>query len=164
MTLPRSTREGRCQFHAWVAESETPGWEQCARCGNRRRARSPAPAKKPIKKGRGFAASKAQQEKVRGMACACCGLMADESLYTVIDPAHLCARGMGGCDHEDCVVPLCRGCHEAFDQGQLELAKFLEPTYRREVAHCVTHLGLEGTRIRLAPSQYRRSTPDGKAA
>lgn len=121
--------------------------------GTQRRTRS------TLKAGRGFAASKAQREKVRGMACAFCGEMADE--YLAIDPAHVCARGMGGCDEPECVIPLCRGqlsgvgCHRLFDEGLLDLIAKLEPAFRAEVAHAVMHLGLEGARVRLAPSQYR---------
>jgi hypothetical protein len=120
------------------------------------------PSRGSLKRGRGMAASKAQREKVRGMACVGCERMAAE--YLRIDPAHLCARGMGGCDEPECVVPLCRslhgGCHRRFDAGELDLLPMLEPRFRAEVAHCVTHLGLEGTRVRLAPSCYRPKARD----
>lgn len=114
--------------------------------------------KPTLRRGRGFAAHAAQRDKVRGRACAACGQMADE--YRAIDPAHLCARGLGGCDDPACVIPLCRtmdgGCHGRFDRGELDLAPYLEPGYRAEVAHCVTHLGLYGTLRRLSPSSEWR--------
>ena len=118
-----------------------------------------------LKPGRGFAAFKEQRDKVRGMACVCCGSMQDE--FTAVDPAHVCSRGMGGCDDPLCVIPLCRradgsGCHRVFDAGALYLLPSLEPQYRAEVAHAVMHLGLEGTRRRLAPSLYARD--EGRAA
>ena len=70
------------------------------------------------------------------MRCAACG--GTER----VDPAHLVARSQGGCDHPDCVVPLCRACHRAFDDGALELLPYLEPRYRRELAHGLRHLSL----------------------
>lgn len=140
-----------------------PGVEECVNCGARREAKSAAAGSDTVrlstlKPGRGFAASKEQREKVRGMACAVCGEMTGE--YTVIDPAHICSRGMGGCDDSACVIPLCRyatgqGCHDDFDHGKVDLIAKLEPRFRAEVAHAVLHLGLEGTRRRLAPSLYK---------
>lgn len=129
--------------------------------------RTDAPARRStLKPGRGFAASPVQREKVKGMACVGCGAMQNE--WTIIDPMHLCARGMGGCDDPLCVVPGCRtatgGCHPAFDEGELDLIAKLEPAHRAEVAHAVMHLGLEGTRRRLAPSLYERRAAGTEAA
>lgn len=171
MTLPKKDRAGRCAFHAWVAEPETPGWEQCLQCGRRRRAKAEKaaldvklklggdPALKrgsSLKRGRGFAASPKQQEKVRFAACAYCGQMRDE--YRTIDPAHITPRGgHGGCSEPDCVIPLCRtfdgGCHRAFDAGELDIVAQLEPTYRKEIAHAIGHMGLVGTLRRLEGRQ-----------
>lgn len=89
-------------------------------------------------------ASPLQREKVRGQRCANC-------LRPGCDPAHIASRAQGGCNHTDCVVPLCRACHDAFDQRRLDLLPALEPHYRRELAHALMHLGLEGLRRRLTP-------------
>jgi hypothetical protein len=39
--------------------------------------------------------------------------------------------------------------HRAYDTGRLELLPYLEPRWRREVAHAVLHLGLIGAYYRL---------------
>ena len=93
-----------------------------------------------LKQGRGFAASKAQREKVAGLPCINCGREASE--YVAIDPAHLWPRGMGGCDDELCVGPLCRdqagGCHRLFDEGKLDiLAKLIDRGYFAEMGHAI---------------------------
>jgi hypothetical protein len=52
----------------------------------------------------------------------------------------------------DCVVPpLCWLHHRVYDTGRLELLPHLEPQWRAEVAHAVSHLGLIGAVRRLAP-------------
>ena len=81
-------------------------------------------------------ASAAQRAKVAGLRCVVCGAV------TRIDPAHLVPRSLGGCDEADCVVPLCRTHHRAYDQGGLDLVAHLEPDWRAEVAHAVGHVGL----------------------
>jgi hypothetical protein len=70
-----------------------------------------------------------------------------------ITPAQLAPRSLGGCDHPDCVVPLCWIHHRAYDTGRLELLPYLEPRWRTEVAHAVMHLGLIGACRRLARRQ-----------
>jgi hypothetical protein len=70
-----------------------------------------------------------------------------------ITPAHLAPRSLGGCDHPECVVPLCWLHHRAYDTGRLELLPHLEPQWRAEVAHAVSHLGLIGAARRLAPGR-----------
>jgi predicted restriction endonuclease len=67
-----------------------------------------------------------------------------------VDPAHLVPRGVGGCDDALCVVPLCRIHHRAYDRGTLDLVPYLEPRFRAEAAHAVTHLGLVGALRRLS--------------
>jgi hypothetical protein len=42
-----------------------------------------------------------------------------------LDPAHLWPRGMGGCDHEDCVVVLRRDMHRRLDAHELDLLPYL---------------------------------------
>jgi hypothetical protein len=90
-----------------------------------------------------FAASEAQRAKMLGAACVVC------QQTKGITPAHLAARSLGGCDHPDCVVPLCWMHHRAYDTGRLELLPHLEPRWRAEIAHAVLHLGLIGAYRRL---------------
>jgi hypothetical protein len=84
-----------------------------------------------------------QRAKVRGARCLVCGAL------TRLDPAHLVPRALGGCEEADCVVPLCRAHHRAYDQAGLDLVAHLEPEFRREAAHAVSHLGLAGALRRL---------------
>jgi hypothetical protein len=94
-----------------------------------------------------FGASEAQREKIVGGACVvCCQTKG-------LTPAHLAPRSLGGCDHPDCVVPLCWTHHRAYDTGRLELLPHLEPQRRAEIAHAVSHLGLIGAVRRLAPGR-----------
>jgi hypothetical protein len=107
--------------------------------------RKPGSGPTPPGKSRApFAASEAQRAKMRGAACIVC------QQTKGITPAHLAARSLGGCDHPDCVVPLCWMHHRAFDLGRLELLPYLEPRWRAEVAHAVLHLGLIGAHRRLS--------------
>ena len=100
------------------------------------------------------AASDEQRRKIEGRGCLACGV-ADG-----VDPAHLTPRSHGGCDHPDCVVPLCRRCHCAFDDGRLDLLPYLEPHHCTELGHALRHLGLIAllerlTAERWAPEQRR---------
>jgi hypothetical protein len=92
---------------------------------------------------RAGAASEAQRAKIIGAACVVCGQTKG------LTPAHLAPRAMGGCDHPACVVPMCWLHHRAHDTGRLELLAHLEPRWRTEIAHAVTHLGLIGAYRRL---------------
>jgi hypothetical protein len=78
-------------------------------------------------------ASKEQREKVAHAACiVCCS--------TPCDPAHLTPRSFRGCDHEDCVVPLCRAHHREFDDGRLDLLPWLSGrSFERELSHMQGH-------------------------
>ena len=81
--------------------------------------------------------------KTAGSACIVC-------LQTKgLTPAHLVPRSLGGCDHPDCVVPLCWKHHRAYETGRLDLVPHLEPDWRIEAAHAVLHLGLAGALRRL---------------
>lgn len=87
-----------------------------------------------LRRGRGFAVHPKQRAKVKGLPCAACGRAEDE--WTAVDPAHVWPRGKGGCDHPDCVIPLCRTCHVAFDGGDLELLpSLIDRGYWVEMAH-----------------------------
>ena len=89
------------------------------------------------------AASAAQRAKIVGAACIVCRQTKG------ITPAHLAPRALGGCDAADCVVPLCWLHHRAYDTGRLELLPYLEPRWRAEIGHAVSHLGLIGAYRRL---------------
>lgn len=98
----------------------------------------------------GFAASSAQRAKVKELPCLVCGI---EPYEAKIDPAHLCARANGGCDEADCVVPLCRICHSAFDDGRLNILPDLrrsrdETRWLVEIIHALVHY--EGNLLGLA--------------
>jgi len=64
-------------------------------------------------------------------------------------------RSLGGCEHPDCVVPLCRLCHRAYDTGRLDLLPHLEPRWRAELAHALGHLGLIGLLERVTAERWR---------
>lgn len=99
----------------------------------------------------GFAASKAQRQRVRFAMCIACG-------QPHPDPAHLIPRSLCsvGQDEPLAVIPLCRRDHQAYDQGRLDLLPFLEPGYRKELAFAVERFGLlptvrRVTNQRMAP-------------
>jgi hypothetical protein len=79
-------------------------------------------------------ASPAQRAKVRdSLGCIVTGA---DPCYC--DPAHLWPRGMGGCDHPDCVVVLRRDVHRAFDDGELDiLGELIAHGCWAELAHAV---------------------------
>jgi hypothetical protein len=89
----------------------------------------------PLRRSRIAPASDAQRAKVAGERCFVCG-------GRPVDPAHLVPRSLGGCDHTDCVVPLCRVHHRMYDRGELDLLPHLEPGLRAELAHGLGHVGL----------------------
>jgi hypothetical protein len=62
-------------------------------------------------------------------------------------------RSLGGCDEPDCVVPLCRRHHRAYDHGELDLLPHLEPHWRPELAHAVVHVGVVGALRRITGSR-----------
>lgn len=94
-------------------------------------------------------ASVAQRRKVRDQSCAQCG-------RRPCDPAHLWPRGMGGCDHPDCVIGLCRPCHRTFDEHRLDLLPVLAlDQYRAERAHMATHTDLLSCVERLTGRRFR---------
>jgi hypothetical protein len=75
----------------------------------------------PLQRTPSLAATDSQRAAVAGRPCIICGATHR------IDPAHLIPRSLGGCGDPLCVVPLCRGCHRAYDQGRLDLLPYLEP-------------------------------------
>lgn len=91
----------------------------------------------------GFSASKAQREKIAGEFCVVCG-------DSPCDPAHTIDRSLGGDDHPDCVVPLCRRHHRWYDEQGLDLLPFIG---RVEQAYAVSLVGLEAAYRRLTNSR-----------
>jgi hypothetical protein len=78
-------------------------------------------------------ASPAQRAKVADLRCVVCE-------RTPVDPAHVVPRRAGGCDHADCVVPLCRTHHRLYDHAQLALGVHVAGEWRHELAHALTHV------------------------
>ncbi len=111
----------------------------------------------PLRRTRFSPASEEQRAKVAGRPCLACG-------RRPVDPAHLVPRSRGGCDQADCVVPLCRRCHRAFDRGELDLLPQLEPHFRRELTHALLHMSLLRLIERVTGERWRpveRSTTGG---
>ncbi len=96
-----------------------------------------------MKRGKGFACSTRQREAVTDKACAVCCSMP-------CDPAHLIDKSLAT-DLGDplAVIPLCRRCHRAYDEGGLDLLPYLEPRYRAELAFAVERVGLLTTLQRV---------------
>ena len=141
------TRAAAAHRRRCAAHPDRSGRSRCGarRCG-RDRGASPSDGATNGRRAP-FGASEAQREKIVGGACVVC-------LQTKgLTPAHLAPRSLGGCDHPDCVVPLCWTHHRAYDTGRLDLLPHLEPHWRAEVAHAVSHLGLIGAVRRLAPGR-----------
>lgn len=64
------------------------------------------------------------------------------------DPAHLWPRSKGGCDSADCVVPLTRSEHRAFDDGKLDLLPALiAGGFWVELGHMLTEHQVSPTRM-----------------
>lgn len=105
----------------------------------------------------GFAkASPTQRRRVAGQRCLVCA-------SRPCDPAHIVPRRRGGCEHPDCVVPLCRTCHRAFDDGRLELLAHLEPGFRSELGHALTHVSLAWVVRRVTAGRWLVAGPrDGQ--
>lgn len=72
----------------------------------------------PLKRKPFTPASRDQRSKVRDRPSIVSG-------QGPCDPCHLVSRAQGGCDHPDCVVPLTRAEHRAFDDGKLDLLPYL---------------------------------------
>jgi hypothetical protein len=92
-------------------------------------------------------ASPAQRAKVRFAACVVCA-------SSPVDPAHLIDRSMGAGDEPVAVIPLCRLCHRAYDDGRLSVLEHLEPTYRDELAHAVHLVGLIAALQRITNQRW----------
>jgi hypothetical protein len=91
-------------------------------------------------------ASTDQREAVRDRACVVCR-------QGPCDPAHVIDRSIGGDDHPDAVVPLCRTCHTAYDEGGMDLLPYLEPHYRDAQAYAVSLVGIARAYDRITNSR-----------
>jgi hypothetical protein len=110
----------------------------------------------PLRRSPFAPASAAQRAKVAGQACIACGSR------RAIDPAHLTPRSRGGCDEPECVAPLCRTCHRAFDRGELDLLPHLEPRFRAELAHALSHQPLLALLRRVTGTRWRPCENDNR--
>lgn len=89
-------------------------------------------------------ASKQQRLNIRELVCVVCGRDRHE---VQIDPAHVVSRALGGCDSADCVIPLCREHHSAYDDGTLDLSLHLTGTHVTELTHALEHMDGSLTRL-----------------
>lgn len=97
-----------------------------------------------LKRGRGMAASREQQDKVRGAGCLVCN-------DTPADPAHLLPRTHGGSGDAIEVIPLCRIHHDRYD-GRAKPYLDLSPYWQRmvpELQYLLGRLGPDGLVRRL---------------
>ena len=101
-------------------------WQQRSRKPRKRQAVSPA--------------SPAQRAKVKGAVSIVSG-------QGPCDPAHICGRGIGGCDDPLCVVPLTREEHRRFDRGELDLEPYLIGRCIPELQHALEHTNGSLTRL-----------------
>jgi hypothetical protein len=78
------------------------------------------------------------------------------------DPAHLWPRSKGGCDSADCVVPLLRTEHRAYDDGRLDLLPALVAGgFWVELGHIVVEHQISPTRLveQLTGERYGATGP-----
>jgi len=90
--------------------------------------------RKPLKQGRGMAASRVQQLKVRNLPCIVCGRDRHEA---EIQAAHVWPRAYTPCECVDGVVSLCAEHHAQYDAPDhpLDLLTYLVRGYRVEFCH-----------------------------
>lgn len=113
----------------------------------------------PLKQGKGMAASKAQQAKVKNRPCVNCER--DRFEGAEIHAAHIWPRSYTPCACPEGVVPLCSTCHRLYDdpnQALDLLPKLIDRGYRAEVVHAFVehHISLlevikEVTGVEWAP-------------
>ena len=82
-----------------------------------------------------------QRARVKEHACIVC-----RSHFGECDPAHLIPRGHpkmtpDAAEHPLAVIPLCRECHRAFDDG-MDILSYLEPDWRESQAWAAGAVGL----------------------
>jgi len=116
--------------------------------------RGPGPKRTTPKRGRGFAASEAQRQKIHAHAvCVVCGRDAFE---VRIDPAHVVSRTHSPEESPLDVVPMCRAHHDEYDLDRtLDLLPYLEPHHREELAQAVRRVGLLTALQRITNQRWR---------
>lgn len=119
-----------------------------------------------LKRGRGFAASPAQQAKVKDSPCIVCGL---DRFEAEVHAAHVWPRTYTPCDCADGVVPLCAEHHALYDQPDhpLDLLSYLVRGYRAEFCHAFIEHDIPMSELlrRVTGTPWRPlAKPEGVAA
>lgn len=133
--IPRTTRSRLCARDGCPVRFDDLNWEnpwprkycsqECAR-GKRPTIQT---RRKPVS-----VASREQRAKRQA------GVSIVSGAREGLDAAHLCPRGLGGCDDADCTVSLTRAEHRAFDAGELDLLPYLVAHQMHdELAHALAH-------------------------
>lgn len=106
---PASGGEGRSTTRrSAVSVADPEGWVQSVRDTPPSKLR-----RRPMKRSNGFKTSPVQQRATKGRACIVCG---KDEAEAIIDPAHVTPRRLAPhCTCEKGTVPLCRGCHNRYD-------------------------------------------------
>lgn len=86
------------------------------------------------RKGGFTPASPQQRRKVQRQGCRITGEHGGH-----VHAAHVCDRGLGGCEHEDCVIGLRADYHRLYDMQRFDVLPHLT---LEEQAHLVAHVGL----------------------
>lgn len=85
----------------------------------------------------------------------CCRVCGTTNMLT---PAHLWARGLGGTEDEENIIPLCLPCHRLFDSGDFDLGPHITLSEKLkvvELAEIHGHRdGLNAAHERLFPSAH----------
>lgn len=104
---------------------------------------------KPPKRRAISPASPAQRAKVADRACIRCG-------RGPCHPAHLIDRSLTTVGQDDAlaVIPLCPDCHRQYDDEHLDIAAYLEPYWREEVAFAVVRIGFFPTLRRITNHRW----------
>ncbi len=94
-------------------------------------------------------------QRAKATWCVVSGARRDEGF--MIDPAHLAARGRGGCNDSLCTVGLRRDLHRLFDDGRLDiLGWLLAHGLVDEICHALRHYDgdMPGLLQRLTGQRY----------
>lgn len=133
--IQRTTRQRECTRQGCTTRYDDLNWENpwpkkfCSAECARGKGRASIPTKR-----KAISPASPQQRAKRAA-----GLSIVSGASEGLDPAHLCPRGLGGCDDALCVVPLTRYEHEMFDRGKLDLLPYLVPGHVDEIAHALHH-------------------------
>ena len=102
----------------------------------------------PLRRSRVSPASEAQRATVPGKSCLVCG-------GRPVDPAHVVPRSLGGCDDPTASFPWTGAATGPMTGGELDLLPHLEPHFRAELAHALTHLPLIRLLRRLTGQRWQ---------